>query len=469
MFAVVAAAVLAPMAASAHLVNTDVGEFYAGMMHPVTSLEHLLPTLALGLLASQCGKQAARWTLLLFPLAMLAGAIAGGRLPAFSFVQMTDLLALLGLGVLLAIGPRFTEFLPVEVIALILGLILGYHSGNDMAAAKVTAQFIPGVALGSFILLAITAAWTPVAKSPTGLALRTAAGVLCVGIGIVLFIQLTTTGALVSPRNVHLPGEQDLLTTIKNGHLTTPIIISAIFAAMIWGAGHALTPGHGKTIVGAYLIGARSTAWHAVYLGLTVTITHTFGIFVLGLIALFASRYVLPEQLYPWLGAISGIIVVIMGTLMLWRRIRPVLEERAHHQEHSHDHGHTHAHGHSHLPPGTKGETVTWKSLLALGISGGILPCPSALVLLLAAVSLNRIGFGIVLVLAFSIGLAGVLTAVGLLFVKGSNLVRRLPQFDIWSRFLPVASALVIVVLGIGLTVEALSHPATPAGEHQRK
>ena len=266
-----------------------------------------------------------------------------------------------------------------------------------------------------------------------------------------------------------------MIATIKNGHPTPPIIVGSILGAVIWGAAHALTPGHGKTIVAAYLIGARSTAWHALYLGLTVTITHTFGIFVLGLIALFASRYVVPEQLYPWLSAVSGLIVVGMGAWMLWQRARPLLAsdhcDHSHHHHHGHDHHHDYDddqdHGHSHLPPGTKGEVVTWKSLLALGISGGILPCPSALVLLLAAVSLNRIGFGIVLVLAFSLGLAGVLTAVGLLFVKGSRILRRLPRFDVWVRVLPVASALIILVLGIGLTLEAFSKPP-PAGNEQR-
>ena len=286
---------------------------------------------------------------------------------------------------------------------------------------------------------------------------------------------------------------------------------------MVWGAGHALTPGHGKAIVGAYLIGSRSTPWHAVYLGVTVTLTHTLGVLALGLVALFASRYVLPEQLYPWLGAVSGLIVVGMGLFMLRQRVRPLIagyiaHRRDHHDhghnhlhptEHSHDHchghnqgdhvhghdhehphphdddglrdhthhhdhdhhghnhlhptGHSHDHGHdhSHLPPGADGSPVTWRSLLLLGISGGLLPCPSALVLLLAAVSMNRAAFGMVLVVAFSLGLAAVLTVVGLLFVKSSRIVQRVPRLTAWGRFLPVASALVITVLGVVLTVGA--------------
>jgi len=221
------------------------------------------------------------------------------------------------------------------------------------------------------------------------------------------------------------------------------------------------------------MIGSRSTPWHALYLGLTVTLTHTLGVFVLGLVALFASSYVLPEQLYPWLGAVSGLIVVGLGGTLLWRRVRPLLVRRDpdhhhgihlyghdhQHHPHAHEHHHTHgrAHEHAHLPPGANSSPVTWRSLLGLGVSGGLLPCPSALVLLLAAVSTDRAALGMVLVVAFSLGLAGVLTMVGLLFVKGSRLVQRLPRVATWGRLLPAASALVIMVIGIWLTAEAMS------------
>jgi ABC-type nickel/cobalt efflux system permease component RcnA len=312
-----------------------------------------------------------------------------------------------------------------------------------------------------------------------------------------------------------MPGQEDLLAMLRTGNLSASLIAGTLLAAVIWGAGHALTPGHGKALVGAYLIGSRSTPWHAVYLGLTVTLTHTLGVLALGLVALFASRYVLPEQLYPWLGAVSGLIVVGMGLFMLRRRIRPLIagyiadrnhhlahghhhpdttmhshdhdhshnrvdnvhghdhahphphdddgpQDHSHHHHghvhqhtHGHSHGHSHNHGHSYLPPGADGEPVTWRSLLLLGISGGLLPCPAALVLLLAAVSINRAAFGIALVVAFSLGLAAVLTVVGLLFVKGSRIVQRVPRLTAWGRYLPVASALAITVLGVVLTAGA--------------
>jgi nickel/cobalt exporter len=317
--------------------------------------------------------------------------------------------------------------------------------------------------------------------------LRTLAGGSFSVAGVVLLIQLLTDAALPSTRGTRLLGQEDLLAMLRAGELSVPLVMGALLAVMVWGAGHALTPGHGKTIVAAYLIGSHSTPWHALYLGLTVTLTHTLGVFALGLVALFASQYVLPEQLYPWLGAVSGSIVVGLGAVMLWGHVRPLLARRghehchgfhnhghdhphhAHEHEHTHDYEHAHPHGHehhhthehehrhSHLPPGADGSPVTWRSLLGLGISGGILPCPSALFLLLSAVSLNRAALGMVLVVAFSLGLAGVLTMVGLLFVKGSRVVQELPLVGTWGRFLPAVSALVIMMIGVWLTAEAVS------------
>jgi ABC-type nickel/cobalt efflux system permease component RcnA/hydrogenase/urease accessory protein HupE len=464
-----------PTPAQAHLVNTNVGPFYAGMMHPLTSLEHLLPMLALALFASSYGKGIVRLTLLVFPMALLAGLLAGNLLPAYSVVHLANLMILVGLGTLLMLGNRTARLNPsvIGVIVSVVGLILGYRSGNDMAVSTVAAQFVPGVVFTGFILVAIVGAWVPVTELPV---IRMLAGVGFAGTGLVLLFQFTTGRTLSVTPGIGLPGEHELVAMLKTGQLTVPVVVGAIIAALMWGAGHALTPGHGKTIVAAYLIGGRSTPWHALYLGLTVTVTHTLGIFVLGLIALFASRYVVPEHLYPWLGAVSGLIVVGIGAGMLWNRARalrkpafvPVEAEHDHnhalmphhhyHHDHDHDHHHhhDHDHGHSHLPPGADDSPVTWRSLLALGISGGILPCPSALVLLLAAVSLNRVGFGIVLVLAFSVGLAAVLTTVGLLFVKGSRLLQGVPQAASWMRVLPVLSALAILTIGIGLTAEAV-------------
>ncbi len=287
---------------------------------------------------------------------------------------------------------------------------------------------------------------------------------------------------------------RSLVDAITGPRLNTRIAIIALLGAMLLGAVHALSPGHGKTIVGAYLIGSRGTPRHAVFLGSTVTITHTLGVFVLGFATLYASRFIVPERLFPILSLISALLVLGMGALLLVRRIRqayPALSAAKKRpaefqlvasatgspggrglifaQAPGHDHGHLgamhshggamHSHGgamHSHLPPGASGEEITWRSLLTLGISGGLVPCPSAMVLLLAAVALNKTAYGMLLVVAFSVGLAITLTAVGLAFLYARNLFRR-PRADArWPQLLPVCSAGLITVLGLGLCFAAL-------------
>jgi nickel/cobalt transporter (NicO) family protein len=297
------------------------------------------------------------------------------------------------------------------------------------------------------------------------------------------------------------------LITLEN--LTLPTILFALLISFVWGAMHAMTPGHGKTIVGAYLVGSRGTIKHAIYLGLTTTITHTLGVFALGLITLFAAQFIVPEELFPWLSLLSGLFVVGIGVNLMVSRFRsseaatwlgklkadltksrglatPVLQyesakvvvhehkfvvgsaqehfhshdlehPHSHSHEHAHHHNHDHAHAdHSHLPPGAEGEPVTWRSLLALGISGGLLPCPSALVVLLGAIALNRIGFGLILVLAFSLGLAGALTAIGMMFIYAGRLFNRFPVQGRIIRFLPVLSALFVSAIGVGIAIKAL-------------
>lgn len=255
-------------------------------------------------------------------------------------------------------------------------------------------------------------------------------------------------------------------------HLTPGIALLGLLLAALLGAAHALSPGHGKTVVGSYLVGSRGTAKHAVFLGATVTITHTAGVFALGLLTLFASRYVLPERLLPILTFISGALVALVGFNLFFRRIGAALtgsdddhshEQAGDDQDHAYTHGQVHSHGgrsHSHLPPGAEGDAITWRSLLALGISGGLLPCPSALVVLLSAVALHRVGYGLFLVLAFSIGLAATLTAIGLAFVHAGRWLNRVgsaPRLAVLSRVLPVCSAFVVACLGVAICYGALS------------
>jgi len=260
--------------------------------------------------------------------------------------------------------------------------------------------------------------------------------------------------------------------------LTPTIALFGLLLAFALGGLHALSPGHGKTVVGAYLVGSRGTARHAVFLGLTVTITHTVGVFALGLVTLFASQYIVPERLYPILSLVSGGLVLAIGLSLFIRRLRAALGSAAHDHAHHHhaDHDHdgqrhdpdhdqiqdpsaTHSHSgrpHSHLPPGIEGARVTWRNLLALGISGGLLPCPSALLVLLSAISLHRVGYGLLLVVVFSLGLASTLTAVGLVFVSAGHLLKRPMSAGRIVRVLPALSALVITCAGAVICYEAL-------------
>jgi ABC-type nickel/cobalt efflux system permease component RcnA len=252
-------------------------------------------------------------------------------------------------------------------------------------------------------------------------------------------------------------GLRDRLTTLvaQREPLSAGLVAMALVVAALLGALHALGPGHGKTIVGAYLVGSRGTARHAILLGLIVTATHTAGVYLLGLAMLVASHRLVPERIYPWVSALSGLLVLGIGASLAGTRLRAAVQPHAHHHHHhgAHDHGHGHHHHHHHLPTGP----LSWRGLVALGVSGGLLPCPSALVVMLGAISLGRIALGLVLIVAFSAGLAAVLTAIGLLLVYARGFLERLPAGAGFARWVPVASAVVVVLAGCAIVVQALS------------
>ncbi len=254
------------------------------------------------------------------------------------------------------------------------------------------------------------------------------------------------------------------------GDLTLFGALVALALALVFGMFHALTPGHGKTMVAAYLAGTRGSARHALILGGTVTVTHTAGVFALGIVTLSLSQFIVPDQLYPWLNLASGVMVVGIGAFAIRDRLRRWLRvarpRRAavaaahghdhaheHGHEHAHDHGHDHGHGHSHEPP----DELSMRSLIGLGVSGGLLPCPSALVVLLSAIALHRLVFGLALIVAFSLGLASVISGIGLAVLYARKLFTRLPSdHGRVVQVLPVASAVIITALGLVLTARSL-------------
>jgi ABC-type nickel/cobalt efflux system permease component RcnA len=265
---------------------------------------------------------------------------------------------------------------------------------------------------------------------------------------------------------------------LERRELSGGLILVGMLVAFGLGAMHAMSPGHGKTIVAAYLVGSRGTLKHAGLLGFMVTFTHTFTVFLLGLGMLFFQRFVVAEKIVPLLGAVSGLSIVTIGLMLLYKRANALMEggNHSHAHFHSHDHddhgGHppapsriaelnaaqagqtlVHSHGgstHSHAIDGE----ITAGSLIALGISGGIVPCPSALILMLSAIALGHPGVGLILLIGFSTGLALVLMACGMLAIYAKHLLPKnegmvhQPLF----RLIPVFSAVVVICLGFVMT-----------------
>jgi nickel/cobalt exporter len=254
---------------------------------------------------------------------------------------------------------------------------------------------------------------------------------------------VSSGAALDSRVTVHQGGDSGFTSLISRQKLSAGFVALALLLAFFWGAVHALSPGHGKSIVAAYLVGTRGTPKHAALLGLTVTVTHTIGVFALGLVTLALSAFIFPEQLYPWLNLASALLVVFVGCGVLRARLR---HRRLHAHGHDHHHGHHHDHDHQ----------LSMRGLVGVGISGGLIPCPTALVVLLAAISLHRVGYGLVLILAFSLGLAAAMTGVGLLAVSAKRLAGRLRLEGRVVRALPALSAAIILVLGLVMTIRAL-------------
>jgi ABC-type nickel/cobalt efflux system permease component RcnA/Tol biopolymer transport system component len=311
-----------------------------------------------------------------------------------------------------------------------------------------------------------------------------------------------------SPAGAVGPGAATSALTglVRNVQASPYFLLTAFLLSLALGSLHALTPGHGKALVGAYLIGSRGRTRDAVLLGGIVTLTHTGSVLGLGLVTLLASHYILPSLIVPWLELISGVLVILFGLNLLLQRagnkrahpargVSPVSAPgranagRMSPVEHEHDHDHEyngsehpHKHPHPHLvasdqlPQVSSRQStdqqssiidqqskISPRSLLALGISGGLVPCPDAIAILLVAVALNRVPFGMLLIVAFSIGLAAVLIAIGIVMVRGVSALQSSPllsRSDWLTRFgayTPMISALVVTGLGAGLTFNAWS------------
>src|SRR3977135_2426306 len=263
-------------------------------------------------------------------------------------------------------------------------------------------------------------------------------------------------------------------------------------ASSFWaGAAHAAAPGHGKTIAAAYIVGARGKPIDAVILGIFVTLSHTSGIVLVGVLASRGSPWLGPPRIEAYLAVAVGILVIVLGLWMLWAQrdlVALAMGEAgepgddtsradAHARDHSHGHPHDHGHGepvlwHSHgfgKVPAHRLDIVaenrpTLPVLLALGIAGGLLPDPAALALLLGALSSGKVLLGLVTVVVFSLGFAATLVVVGIVAAKvGEKVLDWLAS--IWMIRLQIATSLLIVGMGVVLTIRAASElAALPAG-----
>ena len=262
-------------------------------------------------------------------------------------------------------------------------------------------------------------------------------------------------------------GDGGFVALVQRQDRTLGVVAIALAIALFWGAAHALTPGHGKALVAGYLVGTRGRPRHAFVLGATVTFTHTAGVFALGLVTLLLSRFVVPEQLYPWLTLASGVLVVGVGLGVLRSRLAARRHAGVgnhahdhHHGDHDDDHGdldrHNHHDDHHHDRSHHGDDALTSRGLLGVGIAAGLLPCPSALVVLLSAIALHRLAFGLALILAFSVGLAATITGIGLVAVLARRAFGRARLDGPVIRALPALSAVVIVVVGVAITVKAI-------------
>ncbi len=271
----------------------------------------------------------------------------------------------------------------------------------------------------------------------------------------------------------------------QTADLTPLVLLLSVLTAAALGAGHALTPGHGKTLMAAYLVGTRGTPVHAFGLGLSVSISHTLGILLLALLVIGAQGVLSPDLVVRFAPIVAAVTIVAIGVWMLAAELRRRAAVRAAEHAHTaaHDHGHEHelghdhddhhahhdpgehSHGgvrHSHLPPA--GSAITWRSLFVLGLAGGIIPSTNALLILLGTIATGRPAFGIVLVVAFGLGMAAVMAGVGLIMIAARGRLDRFAGDSTFGRlraWVPLGAACIVLGLGLFLSYQAVVGPAT--------
>lgn len=333
-------------------------------------------------------------------------------------------------------------------------------SGSDARATGVSARLTSYPS--ELLALPLNEASTTFGAHPGGAALPPAIYPDATPIGTAPVVQPAPQPGNTNPAPAVPGGTTDLGADVtalfQAPDLTPPIILLSLLVALALGAIHALSPGHGKTVMAAYLVGSRGNARQAIGLGLTVTVSHTLGVLALGLLSLSAAAILPPERLYPILSVASGAIVVVIGAYLLITRVRAWRNESKahHHDDHRPEGWHEHdGMGHTHLPQQGMGR----RGLFALGLSGGMIPSVSALLVLIGSISIGRPAWGIVLTVAFGLGMAAVLVGVGLALVHARKLVERLPVAGTlrFGQRLPVLTAAVVLIAGLLIAGQGLA------------
>jgi nickel/cobalt transporter (NicO) family protein len=266
---------------------------------------------------------------------------------------------------------------------------------------------------------------------------------------------LADDGAVPSPAGAAPSlARNDLLAALLVRDPTSPgIVLLALLLALGLGALHALEPGHGKTLLAVSLVGARATPRQALLLATALTLAHTAGVLILGVLVLSAARWIVPETIYPWLTLSCGLVVALLAAR--------ALAVQLHTYPHDRGHRHTHAHPHPHATA-----ALSFRGALLAAMSGNLAPCPAALVVLLGSIALHRVGYGLALILAFGAGLALVLTGVGIAVVRGAAWLGARPRLQGLTRYGPLLTAAIMACVGAGIVAQGFAQEgiAAPPG-----
>ena len=283
--------------------------------------------------------------------------------------------------------------------------------------------------------------------------------------GRIVAVANADAAADVAAPNVALGRSNALSDVLAKGAGDPLVVLAALLLAIALGALHALEPGHGKTLLAVSLVGARATSRQALILASALTVAHTAGVLALGVVVLLAAQWVVPEQIYPWITLGSGAFVAVLGARTVAREVRVRLPLR-HAHAHAHPHAHVHAHDHVHGPDDAHHHDdldqtahvqahaiagtapLTFRSAVLAAVSGNVAPCPAALVVLLAAIGIHKVGYGLALIVAFSLGLAAVLTVLGIAVVRSAAWLVARPRFDRLARFAPLVTSVAIATVG---------------------